>query len=389
MTTRLSEDDIYRTSTQYRLWSFSPAQLAAQRRKTHELALARARQYASQDGASNGGMPECLTEEEEMRLVQGYCDTVRKACDHLRWPIHVKATAVQYLRRFYLSNSCMTYPPREIYQTAMFLASKSEAIHVTVPKFAASIRGNPEAILAPEYKLMQALRFTLDVRQPFRGLKGAMMELLNMAEGLMGSLDGTEQKSGKEVQDGMLSLKAPPEGCRSQWKAPSGTATPKNLKDRVMLAYEAAKDLCDGAASMTDAYFLYTPSQILHAALHLADEPLTSFFLDNKLPISSEVRPKIHSTIESCAAMLRFFGRDSIPAKEDRQTLDQKLDRCRDPTTKDLIKSHAAMKRNGAEEGKVDEEKSKRRKLEREKSSKEMDDLFGPSLQQHKANGNG
>ena len=69
--------------------------------------------------------------------------------------------------------------------------------------------------------------------------------------------------------------------------------------------------------------------------------------------------------------------------------MEAKLDRCRDPTTKDLVKSHAAMKRNGLEEGKVDEEKVKRRKLEREKSNKEMDDLFGPSLPQKKANGNG
>ncbi|KAF2160744.1 hypothetical protein M409DRAFT_59768 [Zasmidium cellare ATCC 36951] len=393
MTTRLSEDDIYRTSTQYRLWSYSPAQLAAQRRKTHELAIARAQQNASKDGEQNGasdaGNVEYLTEEEELRLVQRYCVNIRATAEHLKWPINVKTTAVQYLKRFYLSNSCMTYPPLEIYKTAMFLASKTEAIHITVPKFAASIRADADAILAPEYKFMQALRFTLDVRQPFRGLKGALMELMNMAEGLMGTLDGTEQKSGKEVQQTMLGLKPSSAECKTPWKAPSGTVTTTNLNDRIRAAYDAARYLLDAPASLTDAYFLYTPSQILLAALHLADEPLTSFYLDTKLPPTSPSRSKILSTIQSCADMLASFNPNASMSKDERDALEKKLERCRDPTTKDLIKSHAAMKRNGVEEGKVDEEKSKRRKLEREKSSKEMDDLFGPSLAQGKANGNG
>lgn len=390
MTTRLTEDDIYRTSTQYRLWSYSPAQLAAQRRKTHELAIARARQNATTDGEQNGvSQLEYLSEEEESQLVQRYCTNIRTTADYLKWPINVKATAVQYLKRFYLSNSCMTYPPKEIYKTALFMASKTEAIHITVPKFAASISSDADAILAPEYKVMQALRFTLDVRQPFRGLKGVLMELLNMAEGVMGTLDGTEQKSEKEVQQTMLGLKPPPAECKTPWKAPSGTPTTTNLKDRIRAAYDAARYILDAPASLTDAYFLYTPSQILLAALHLADEPLTSFYLDTKLPSTSPTCTKILATIQSCADILAAFNEKGSLSKEERDALERKLDRCRDPTTKDLVKSHAAMKRNGAEEGKVDEEMVKRRKSEREKNNKEMDDLFGPSLVQGKAHGNG
>ena len=44
------------------------------------------------------------------------------------------------------------------------------------------------------------------------------------------------------------------------------------------------------------------------------------------------------------------------------------------------MKAFAAMKQGGAEDGKVDENVAKRRKLEREKTEKEGDDLFGPSL---------
>ncbi|EME43485.1 hypothetical protein DOTSEDRAFT_102108, partial [Dothistroma septosporum NZE10] len=336
----LSEDDIYRTSTQYRLWSFSPEQLSTRRRKTHELALARARQlHASQTGDQqhNGSaQPEYLTEREELRLIHRYCELIQTTADHLKWPSNIKPVAVQYLKRFYLSNSCMTYPPKEIYKTILFLASKTEAYHLTVTKFAQSISADPEAILAPEYKIMQALRFTLDVRQPFRGLKGVLMELLNMAEGL------------------------------------------KHFIDRIQACYATAKNLCDGPASLTDAYFLYTPSQILLAALHIADTPLTAFYLDTKLPLTLVSRPKILATIEGCAALLSSYDQKDSMGKEERAALEKKLDLCRDPTTKDLVKAHAEMKRNGAEDGVVDEHEAKRRKLEREKRAKE--DPFGPSL---------
>ncbi|UJO19057.1 Cyclin CCL1 [Fulvia fulva] len=379
---RLSEDDIYRTSTQYRLWSFSPEQLAAQRRKTHELALTRAHQHASQtaDRPQNGtSQPEYLTEREELRLVHRYCELIQTTADHLKWPSNIKPVAVQYLKRFYLSNSCMTYPPKEIYKTMLFLASKTEAYHLTVTKFAQSISADPEAILAPEYKIMQALRFTLDVRQPFRGLKGVLMELLNMAEGLVATVKGVEQRSERDVQEALKQLKPPPQDCRTPWKAPpDGTMGKKHFIDRIQASYATAKTLCDGPASLTDAYFLYTPSQILLAALHIADSPLAEFYLDTKLPLTLDSRPKILATIQACAALLASYNPKDSMGKEERAALEKKLDLCRDPTTKDLIKAHAAMKRNGAEDGKVDEHDAKRRKLEREKREKE--DPFGPSL---------
>ena len=99
MTLPLTEDDLYRTSTQYRLWSFAPEGLAAQRLETHQLAIERARQYeasfanrdhaASNDGTSNED--RYLTVEEELWLVQRYCDQIRLSSDHFQWPVNVKA----------------------------------------------------------------------------------------------------------------------------------------------------------------------------------------------------------------------------------------------------------------------------------------------------------
>lgn len=372
----ISEDDIYRASSQYRFWSFAPEQLIAQRRKTHQLAVARAQQYSPEN-------TEYLSEAEELQLVQRYCDLIRTTSDHLQWPNNVKATAVQYLKRFYLSNSCMTYPPKEIYKTALYLASKTEATHTKVTDYASRISAHPDAILAPEYKVMQALRFTLDVKQPYRGLKGVLMELANLVDGLIGQVDGAlETSSGKKLQAKLLALPGITTSCRTPWQAPPAGVKmdAARLNDRVLAAYSAARDLIDAAASLTDAYFLYTPSQILLAAMHLSDEPLTSFYLDTKLPADAPERTKILATIRSCAEMMAAYDPKTLISKDERNKLEAKLELCRDPSTKDMVKLHAAMKRGEIDDDDDEAKEAKRKKSEKQKSVKAMDDVFGPSL---------
>jgi cyclin H len=131
---------------------------------------------------------------------------------------------------------------------------------------------------------------------------------------------------------------------------------------------------------LTDVYFLYTPSQILLASMLLADEPLTSFYLITKLPLDSPTQPKILATLHACAETLASFDQHKVLTKDERAELEKKLDRCRDPSTRDLVKAFAAMRQDGGEDGKMDEAVAQRRKAEREKNQKEGDDLFGPSL---------
>ncbi|WPH00815.1 cyclin-like protein [Acrodontium crateriforme] len=364
MTAPLSEDDIYRTSSQYRLWFFSPENLAAQRAKTRELAIERARHNATQSTAAC----EYLTAEEELRLVQRYCEQIRTTSDHFKWPITLKATAVQYLKRFYTSNSCITYPPKEIYKTVLFLACKAEGTHMTLSEYARRISTEKESILAPEYKVMQALRFTLEVKHAYRGLKGVLMELLNMAAGTNG--EGYKSK--------MMELALPPKDNRTPWRsASSGSLDQQLLNDRIQAAYAAARTCLDAPALLTDVYFLYTPSQILFAALHVADEPLVAFYLDTKLPATSELRPKILSAIHACAAIMAAFSNGTVMSKDERALLEEKLELCRDSTTRDLVKKHANAKVGNVDD---EEERAKRRKMEREKHMKEGDDLFGATL---------
>jgi hypothetical protein len=96
----LTEDDIYRTSSQFRVWSFSPESLAARRAKTHEIAIERIERQRTksansalsgeQNGQHTGEKLDYLTEEEELRLVQKYCDMIRATNDNLSWPANVK-----------------------------------------------------------------------------------------------------------------------------------------------------------------------------------------------------------------------------------------------------------------------------------------------------------
>jgi len=383
----LNEDDMYRTSTQYRLWSFTPEALLTLRKNTHSAALERAKQYLPDLDPSTP-----LTLDEETRLIQRYSDTISSTAAHLKWPSHVKATAIQYLKRFYLTNSAHTYPPKEIYKSVLFLASKTEGIHTTLGDFARSISSRPDHILAPEYKIIQALRFTLDVRQPIRGLRGCYMELENLARGKHVPLAFLAPKTAADLQREFAGLPPPdPTRCFSEWVPPHGSpessesavsvdADADALVKRAWAAYTAARVLLDDAALLTDAYLLYTPPQIYLAGVKLADEPLYGFYMSLHLPAQHPMHAQILATVAGCAELMGTFDKGLVMSKEERVSVEKRLEEVRDPSTRDLVKRHEEAKRGGAEEGVVDEQQAKKRKLAREASMKEGDDLFGPSL---------
>src|SRR5690348_6871359 len=107
----MSEDERYRTSTQYRLWSFTPHALLAQRTATNQIAAERVREAvrrireartlssADTSDTENGkalptaisdGEVDCLTVEEELKLVAFYCRQTIQLGDHLKVPTDVK-----------------------------------------------------------------------------------------------------------------------------------------------------------------------------------------------------------------------------------------------------------------------------------------------------------
>lgn len=106
----MTEDEIYRTSTQYRLWSFTPETLASLRASTNASAAqaVRAAIEGLQDGSSGGkerdetqdddpilqqgkgSSVDCLSVEEEQKLVGFYCVKTLEFVDFCEYPTVVK-----------------------------------------------------------------------------------------------------------------------------------------------------------------------------------------------------------------------------------------------------------------------------------------------------------
>ncbi|TVY83853.1 Cyclin CCL1 [Lachnellula suecica] len=370
----ITEDERYRTSTQFRLWSFTPDKLLALRTTTNRNAAdrvrdavrrvreARAASSADTSEADGGvgsravsavpeGEVDCLGVEDELKLVIFYCRQTIQLGDYLGVPTDVKATAIQYIKRFYTTNSLMTYHPTTLLKTALFFATKTENHYTSLTKFAEKITGTkPEEILASEFLLTQGLRFTFDVRHPFRALEGAVMEMQAMASG---QIPGTEMQGAPGVER------------------------------RIKEAHGKAREYLKTSALLTDVYFHFTPSQIMMASLLIADQSLTTSYLAAKLPPTDPAnalfREKLTGVLHKCEEMLLSVtpGEPSASEKKDLAALAKKLKKCRNPEKLDLVGLQKA-KREG--DGEDEEKVVKKRKLEREQSAKEGEDLFGPSI---------
>lgn len=182
-----TEDARYRLSTQYRLWSFSPSKLAELREQTNSLAktniTSRLVETKRVDLDAAESMPEFLTPPEETQLLKFFTVELIRAADFCGLPTEVRATATVFLRRFYVTNSIMTYPPQDILKTCLFFGSKAEGLYTRLAKLADKFPNTTEEeILAGEFLLCQGVRFAFDVRHPFRALEGAILELRRHAD---------------------------------------------------------------------------------------------------------------------------------------------------------------------------------------------------------------
>lgn len=364
------EDDDYRRSSQYRLWSFTAEQLRERREATNKLASDRVRQVysrareSSANGHGNGSSPtsspptstiDTLTVDEELRIVQWGCEKISEMRGVLdpSPSSEIIATAIQYLRRFYLLNSAMTYHPKQITVCAMWLALKSCHLYIPLHRFLSQL-GNvtAEDVRAPEFLLMQALRFTLDVRHPLRSLRGGVSDMrvhasdIACLQGL--NLDQSNRRIGK--------------------------------------AADKANNLLKINAQMTDAYFLHTPPQIWLAALSVADHELARSYLDHLFtrlgPDMASIKQRLIDTIEECASMITSYksSSDDKATKQELGRIGKKLRRCQDPDKVDIVavaKAKAAEKREGNESD--EEKRAKKRKLGQEKMDRDAD-VFGPGL---------
>ena len=271
----------------------------------------------------------------------------------------------------------MTYHPKEMMPAALFLSTKTENHYTSLKSFASKLpKTTPESVVAPEFLLTQGLRFTFDVRHPHRGLEGGIMELLSLAQGMGQAISGIP-KSSEQLQKEMVDIQAAKEGSKKSRSA-------DEVIRRIQVAHGKAKEVGKSSALLTDVYFLYTPSQIWLSSLFLADEPLARFYIDTKIPTPSIIKPKLITTLQSCAELLRSSA-SANPGEAEMKALtkiDKKLFKCRNPDKVDIVGINKTQKRDSEGTGGngLDEKVIKKRKLEREKSEKEAEDIFGPTL---------
>jgi len=390
----LTEDDVYRASTQYRLWSYTPEALSSLRAKTNTVAAA----TIQSEHHIGGATAEPLNVEEELALVTHVTRQCLGVADGIKLPTNVKATAAQYLKRFYLSTSVMDIHPKKIFPGCLYLATKAEHHYISLSNFTEKLNScvgpkskvTSEEVVAPEFRITKGVRFTLTVRHPLRGLRGGLMELLAMAKGTAALLPGLGQTS-QQIQKDMMNLPLP---AGSSLKA---TNTVHDLDKRCLEAVGKATDMLATGALLTDVYFLYTPAQIWLAALLVADEHLASFYLDTKFPIASNpsalddmssnsiddaelAKAKIINVIRECASIMQAHSTGSAqPSREELIRIDKKLYKCAEK--QETGGTNGAGKRNSvsAEVGLVDEKAAKKRKSERERREREGD-VFGGDL---------
>ncbi|KAF4830493.1 Cyclin CCL1 [Colletotrichum tropicale] len=370
-----TEDARYRLSTQYRLWSFSPSKLAELRETTNSLAKTNisARLLELRGGNQDEPLPEFLTAAEETQLLKFFTVELIRAATFCGLPTEVRATATVFLRRFFVTNSVMTYPPTGLLKTCLFFGSKAEGIYTRLAKFADKFPNtSEEEILAGEFLLCQGVRFAFDVRHPFRALEGAILELRRY---------------------------------------------PDLEKSRVETAHLRAREYLKFSSLVTDAYFHYTPSQIMLAALSLADRELAEKFVQGAFAPPhngegahktdptprSDLRDKVMGTIESCRELLatepperleEYWGQPES-TKLIRPLL-RKLKKCRDPDRADLVALQKARREMAAQKEprrpKVEGDGSAfggeiaaangndAREAKRRKVAEGGDDVFGPAL---------
>lgn len=134
----MAEDDIYRTSTQYRLWSFTQESLASLRSSTNSSAADSVRaavqklhsvKVAGKDADEAGDRHpsrevDCLTVEEEQKLVGFYCVRAMQFADFCEFPTNVKV----YLIRLSARSAIDHY-----YNARLPLSNTSSASTSTIP----------------------------------------------------------------------------------------------------------------------------------------------------------------------------------------------------------------------------------------------------------------
>ncbi|KAM6187776.1 cyclin-H isoform 1-T1 [Sarcoramphus papa] len=308
---------MYHSSTQCRHWTF---------RGEEELARCRAdanRKFRGKAVAS-GKVQQTdailLEPHEELAICKYYEKRLLDFCAVFKpaMPRSVVGTACMYFKRFYLNNSVMEYHPRIIMLTCAFLACKVDEFNVSSAQFVGNLRESPlgqekalEQILEYELLLIQQLNFHLIVHNPYRPFEGFLIDL--------------------KTRYPMLEN---PEVLRK---------TADDFLNRVAL---------------TDAYLLFTPSQIALTAI-LSSGSRAGINMESYLSESlmlKENRTSLAKLLDSMKCMKNLIKKYELPRPEEVAALKQKLEKCH---SLELSLNTNPKKRKGYEDDEYVTKKSK------------------------------
>ncbi|EGG07432.1 uncharacterized protein MELLADRAFT_35564, partial [Melampsora larici-populina 98AG31] len=310
-----------------RHWRFSESGLEKARRDLNEGAVGRVRakleeERIDEDIKISTSAIEYLTVADELSLVTFYLTKISQLCraSFFRLPESVEASAMSYLKRFYLRNTCMDYHPKNIMLTCLFLATKTENTSISIDSFASRIpKTTNDDVLSMEFLVAQSLRFEFKVHHAHLAARGIYLDLQQ-----------TLMNSGMGEQDDI-------EVLNERW-----------IEVKELLRF----------SRLTDAEFLWTPSQIATAVWWIIEpERITEW-------IKSKAQRLLMSYLPSLVELIKKSKSTSID-KERVTAIDRRLKFCRNPEkdpNSNLYK--IKLKQSEQEEMVKQQEKSLREKVD-------------------------
>ncbi|KAG4304982.1 hypothetical protein PORY_001657 [Pneumocystis oryctolagi] len=165
----------YEHSTQATVWTFTVESLKALRETVISKAKERIQNNLDQQDISSISF---LNVYEEWILVGYYAMQIEKLGSYFEFSSHIKATAVMYLKRFYLLYSVMDYHPKLIMLTCLFLATKVCDHYISLDQFVRSIpKVTSSIILEHEFLVCRALSWDFYVWHAYRPLYGFILDM--------------------------------------------------------------------------------------------------------------------------------------------------------------------------------------------------------------------
>ncbi|KAJ6627126.1 cyclin-like protein [Mycena sp. CBHHK59/15] len=289
----MAKTPLYEASTQFKNWRYSPESLAQVRTSLNAAAVAVIRNTFEADEPGSSSAVSFLTPEEELLLVRLYVSKITQLCGFFRFPEEVEATAVSYLKRFYLKNTVMDWHPKNVMLTALFLATKTTNNPISLEAYTDNIpKTSPSDVLDLEFLVAQSLGFEFAAWHAHRALWGIWLDLQCIPE-------------------------APPARAAAQ----------SDIYDAALRHVRTSR--------LSDAELIYTPSQIALASLSIFSTlqstlaPIRSLIQASARPVDVESVRGVDLRLKLCKNPEKVVGSKAYLAKkaEDERKAEEKRTR--------------------------------------------------------------